>query len=258
MVYDAYMLRERREAEIVRSLRRTGPATVTDLTQLLGVSASTVRRDLDRLDTQGTLQRVRGGAQVLAEIDTDPPFARVADQNANDKVTVADRAAELVCDGQVLLLDIGTTVAALAECIRGRQLTVITSNLAVLDVLRGDPGIELVLLGGVVRQNYHSMVGLLTETALGKVRADLVFLGTSGVLEDGHVLDTTQVEVPVKQSLMAAAERSVLLADRNKFPGSGALKICDLSELDTLVTNAGPPESIRRYCDRFGVEVVTA
>jgi DeoR/GlpR family transcriptional regulator of sugar metabolism len=252
------MLRERREAEIVDALRRTGPATVTDLTQLLGVSASTVRRDLDRMDTQGMLQRVRGGAQILDGADRERPFVLVADQDAAKKRAIAQRAAELVTDGQVLLLDIGTTVAALAEQLRGRRLTIITSNLAVLDVLRNDPGVELVLLGGVVRHAYRSTVGLLTETALEQVRADLAFLGTSGIAENGQVLDTTQIEVPVKRSLMSAANRTVLVADRHKFPGSGALKICNLSDLDTLVTNAGIPEATKQYCHESRVEVIAA
>lgn len=252
------MLRERREKEIIRAVRRSGLASVADLTELLGVSASTIRRDLDRLGTGGTLERIRGGAKMADEADTDRPFARVALQNATDKLAVADRAAGMVTDGQVLLLDIGTTVTALAERIRDRRLTVITSSLAVLDVLRDAPGAELVLLGGVVRQTYHSMVGLLTENALANVRADVAFLGTSGVLENGQVLDTTQIEVPVKRSLMAAANRRILLADRHKFPGSGALTVCDLGDLDVLVTNGELDAKTAQHCRHTGVEVVRA
>jgi DeoR/GlpR family transcriptional regulator of sugar metabolism len=251
------MLPERREAEIVHALRRIGPTTVTDLTELLGVSASTVRRDLDRMDTKGILQRVRGGARVTDDADSARPFGMVAGQDTADKLAVAQRAADLIADGQVLLLDIGTTVAALAEQLRGRRLTVITSNLAVLDILRDDPGIELVLLGGVVRHAYRSTVGLLTESALAQVRADIAFLGTSGVLENGEVLDTTQIEVPVKRSLISAANRTALVADRHKFPGTGALKICNLADLNTLVTNTGIPETLRRYCHQSGLQVVT-
>lgn len=253
------MLRERRDTEIVRALRHNGPASVTDLTTLLGVSASTIRRDLDRLSTQGTVQRVRGGAHISHGDDIDHPFTQVASQNATDKLAVANRAAELVSDGQVLLLDIGTTVAALAERLRDRQLTVVTSSLAVLDVLRDAPDIELILLGGVVRQSYHSMVGLLTEKALGQIRADLAFLGTSGVLETGQILDTTQIEVPVKRSLISAAHRSVLLADRHKFPGSGALTVCELDELDMLVTTADlTGTTTMQCCCQAGVDVVSA
>jgi DeoR/GlpR family transcriptional regulator of sugar metabolism len=243
------MLRARRHAEIVRLLREAGPTPVAELVAAVGASPATVRRDLADLADQGALRRVRGGAQ-LAEADDSRgtpapdadlahPYEQVAGRDADDKAAVAARALRLVADGDVLLLDIGTTVAALARLLRGRPVTVVTSSLAVLDVLRDDAQVELVLLGGVVRQPYRSLVGLLTETALGQVRADLAFLGTSGVRPDGEVLDSTRVEVPVKRALMAAADRSVLLADRHKFPGTGALKVCHVRDLDVVVTNDG-------------------
>jgi DeoR/GlpR family transcriptional regulator of sugar metabolism len=250
------MLRTHRHSEIMRLLRAEGPTAVADLAATLGVSAATIRRDLAELGTQGTLRRVRGGAQVLTDEDSTRPFEQVATCDTEDKAAVAEKAAELVSDGDVLLLDVGTTVACLARALRRRPVTVITSSLAVLDVLRDDPRVELVLLGGVVRQSYLSMVGLLTETGLGQVRADLAFLGTSGVRLDGEVLDTTQVEVPVKRAMMAAADRSVLLADRHKFPGMGALKVCHVADLETLVTNEGLDQTVLESPAFSGVEVL--
>jgi DeoR/GlpR family transcriptional regulator of sugar metabolism len=259
------MLQVRREAEIVRVLRARGPASVEDLAQRLRVSASTVRRDLARLDARGTLQRVRGGATVLAEdgdgdgdADGELPFERVAEHDVTDKRAIGIRAARLVQDGDVVLLDIGTTVVRLARELVGRPVTVITSSLAVLDVLRGDPAVELIMLGGVVRPSYHSLVGLLTETGLAQVRADLAFLGTSGVRSGGEVLDSTRVEVQVKRSMIVAADRAVLLADRHKFPGSGGLKVCHVRELWGLVTNEGLPDAMASTCREAGVEVVFA
>jgi DeoR/GlpR family transcriptional regulator of sugar metabolism len=250
------MLQARREAEIVRLLRARGPASVDDLAQRLRVSPSTVRRDLARLDARGTLQRVRGGAAVMDDADGDLPFERVAEHDVADKHAIGIRAAEMVQDGDVVLLDIGTTVVQLARELVGRPVTVITSSLAVLDVLRGDPAVELIMLGGVVRPAYHSLVGLLTETGLGQVRADLAFLGTSGVRTGGEVLDSTRVEVQVKRSMIAAADRAVLLADRHKFPGSGGLKVCHLRDLSGIVTNEGLHEAMVTTCREAGVEVV--
>jgi DeoR/GlpR family transcriptional regulator of sugar metabolism len=252
-------MQARREAEIVRVLRAGGPATVEDLARTLSVSASTVRRDLARLDARGTLQRVRGGAAIAAEdADRDLPFDRVVEHDVADKHAVGARAAAMVRDGEVVLLDIGTTVVQLARELVGRPVTVITSSLAVLDVLRGDPTVELIMLGGVLRPAYLSLVGLLTETALGQVRADVAFLGTSGVRTGGEVLDSTRVEVQVKRSMIAAADRCVLLADRHKFPGSGGLKVCDLRDLSGLVTNEPLPEAMAATCREAGIEVVYA
>lgn len=252
------MLQVLRDSEIVRRLRTDGPTSVDALARGLGVSASTVRRDLARLGAEGALSRVRGGAKVDEGEDDDLPFSTVLAHDAEDKRLVARAAVELVRDNDVLLLDIGTTVAQLARELRGRTITVITSSLAVLDVFRDDPAVDLIVLGGAVRPSYHSMVGLLTETALTQVRADLAFLGTSGVRATGDVLDSTRVEVPVKRSMLAAADRSVLLADRHKFPGRGVLKVCDLADFDVLVTNHGLEEPLMQLCRAADVEVIEA
>nr|WP_277350172.1 DeoR/GlpR family DNA-binding transcription regulator [Nonomuraea sp. FMUSA5-5] len=204
------------------------------------------------------MRRVRGGALPCADADTDRPFAEVAGADGPDKEAVAARAARLVADGDVVLLDIGTTTMRLARRLRGRRVTVVTSSLAVLDVLRTDPEVELLLLGGMVRRPYHSLVGVLTEAALGQVVADRVFLGASGVRPDGQLVDTTLAEVPLKRAMLAAAGQVVLLVDRHKFPGTGALRVCGPEDIDVLVTNDGADEATLRACAAAGVEVLLA
>ncbi len=252
------MLPAERHAEILRRLRSSGTDAVTDLAAALGVSPSTIRRDLVRLSEGGRLQRVHGGAQVRDDADLRRPFAQVLVADVAEKEQVAARAARLVADGDVVLLDIGTTTMRLAVHLRGRPVTVITSSLAVLEVLHDDPDVELVLLGGVVRAAYRSLVGSLTEASLREVRADKAFLGTSGVRPDGAVLDSTRVEVPVKRALMRAADQVVLLADLHKFPGTGALKVCEAGDLDVLVTNRGADPGTVRTHRKARVEVVYA
>ena len=120
-----------------------------------------------------------------------------------------------------MLLDIGTTAYRLARQLHGRRLTVITSNLVVYEELADDEGIELVLLGGMVRREYRSLVGFLTEDNLRQLHADWLFLGTSGVRPGGQVMDTTVVEVPVKRAMIAASDQVVLLADVGEVPRHG-------------------------------------
>src|SRR5262249_24514582 len=141
-------------------------------------------------------------------------------------------------DGQTVLLDIGTTAHRLARKLRGRSLNVITSSMAVFEALADDPGIELLLLGGMLRRQYRSLEGFLTEDNLRQVHADLLFLGTSGVRPDGRVMDSTVIEVPVKRAMIAASEQVILLADSAKFPGRGMASVCSPGELHTLVTDA--------------------
>ncbi|MFC4008880.1 DeoR/GlpR family DNA-binding transcription regulator [Nonomuraea purpurea] len=250
------MLQRLRHAEIMRRVRLSGATSVSDLASQLGVSPSTIRRDLEVLDRDGTLRRVRGGALASVDADADRPFAEVAATDEHDKETVAARAAELVADGEVILLDIGTTTMRLARHLRGRRVTVVTSSLAVLDALRADPEVELLLLGGMVRRPYHSLVGVLTEAALSQVVADRVFLGASGVRPDGQLVDTTLAEVPLKRAMIAAAGQVVLLVDRHKFPGTGALRVCGPEDIDMIVTNAGADEATLRHCAAAGAEVL--
>ncbi len=245
----------------MRRVRLSGATSVSDLASQLGVSPSTIRRDLEVLDRDGTLRRVRGGAllldgEVSVDADADRPFAEVAEVDEQDKEAVAVRAAELVQDGDVVLLDIGTTTMRLARRLRGRRVTVVTSSLAVLDVLRSDPEVELLLLGGALRRPYHSLVGVLTEAALSQVVADRVFLGASGVRPDGQLVDTTLAEVPLKRAMIAAAGQVVLLVDRHKFPGTGALRVCGPDDIDVIVTNEGADEATLRTCAAAGAEIL--
>ncbi|MFI9587500.1 DeoR/GlpR family DNA-binding transcription regulator [Streptomyces sp. NPDC052236] len=249
------MLAERRHQMILRALRSGGPATVADLSEHLGVSGATVRRDLVKLEEMGLLSRVHGGAVVE---EGDQPFAEVAEMRVSEKDAIAACAADMVEDGSSVLLDIGTTAYRLARRLHGRRLTVITSNLVVYEELADDTGIELILLGGMVRREYRSLVGFLTEDNLRQLHADWLFMGTSGVRPGGQVMDTTVVEVPVKRAMIAAAEKVVLLADSGKFPGTGMARVCGPEELDAVVTNASSDPATCATFEEAGVKVVQA
>ncbi|SDR98836.1 DeoR/GlpR family DNA-binding transcription regulator [Microterricola viridarii] len=230
----AIMLTSSRKAAILQRIKETGAASVNDLAMYVDVSESTIRRDLNSLSADGLLRRVRGGGSV----ETDAmPFHEVVKKSSSSKEKIARRAAELVSDGDVVALDIGTTTAFVARALRGKTITVITSSLAVLDELRDDQGVELVLLGGVLRRSYHSLVGSLTDTALEQLRANISIIGTSGILPDGTVMDSTGIEVPVKRGLLTAGSHTVLVADETKFPGTGLLSVCAASAINTLVTS---------------------
>ena len=250
------MLPERRHQLILRALREDGPSTIVALAERLGVSPATVRRDLVRLDEEGLLTRVYGGASPIS--GKDEPFTGVATVRVDQKDAVAQRAAALVKDGATVLLDIGTTAHRLARRLHGRNLTVVTSNMAVYEELADDAGIELVLLGGMLRRDYRSLVGFLTEDNLRQVHADHLFLGASGVRPDGRVMDTTVVEVPVKRAMIAASDRVILLADSAKFPGTGLATVCGPEALDTVVTDGPVDERTAAALHEAGVAIVEA
>ncbi|MEV5576724.1 DeoR/GlpR family DNA-binding transcription regulator [Spirillospora sp. NPDC052269] len=254
------MTSSKRRAQIVSSVRTKGAASVRELAESLKVSESTIRRDLDVLDRNGELVRTYGGAAPSPQqaAPEEISFAASAERDSEGKEAVARRAAELVEDDMVVVLDIGTSTRLIARHLRGRPVTVITANLAVFDELRDDPAVRLVLVGGVVRRNYLSLVGSLAESALRQVSADLVFLSCTGVRANGHVVDDMEVETQIKRAMIEAADRVVLVASETKFPGTGSLRVCSLEQLDTLITTAGADPQTLELCRQAGGKVIIA
>lgn len=249
------MLAAQRRQLILRAVRDEQVAGVVELAQRFDVSEMTVRRDLAHLAQEGKLVRVHGGAVSERE---EPPFAKIAVERRDAKERIGAAAADLVRDGQTIMIDIGTTTLQLARELHGRELTVITSNLAVIEELLPDEGIELLVLGGLVRRNYRSLVGVLAEDALRQVSADLAFLGASGIRDDLSVMDSTMVEVPIKRGMIAAADRSVLLVDAAKFSMNGVVRVCGADALDAVVTDAPADAPAVARLVEAGVPVVRA
>lgn len=253
MLYSSSMLVPQRRSAILDLVREQGGATVADLARRLEVSESTIRRDLNHLDRQGKLQRVRGGGAAEAD---EQPFSHVAVRSAPGKDRIGAAAARLVRDRDVVLIDIGTTCAAAARHLRGRKITVVTASLAVVDELREDRAVELIVLGGLLRPSYLSLVGALPLQALAQLSADVAFMGTSGLRPDGMVLDSTGTEVPIKHAIREAAERTCLLATTDKFPGSGLLPVCPATELQAVITTAAPATAPLPSLENTDTEVI--
>jgi DeoR/GlpR family transcriptional regulator of sugar metabolism len=228
-----------RQQEILRAVR-SGSTHVSDLAASFGVSEMTVRRDLRALARDGRLERVRGGA---VNATSERPFDEIVVERLEAKDRIGAAAAAMVEDGQTVMIDIGTTTLQAARHLHGRKITVVTTSLAVYEELVPDPDIELILPGGLVRRNYRSLVGILAESSLRQLRADLLFLGTSAVDPEIGVWDSTMVEVPIKRAMIDAAECVTLLADGEKFAMAGLVRVCGADVIDHIVTDVAPPHA---------------
>jgi DeoR/GlpR family transcriptional regulator of sugar metabolism len=243
-----------RRQEILRAIR-SGATHVTELAISFGVSEMTVRRDLDELAREGRIERVRGGA---VSVSAEPPFDQTVIERFEAKDAIGAAAAALVKDGLTVMIDIGTTTLQAARHLHGKAITVVTTSLAVYEELVPDEGIELILPGGTVRRNYHSLVGMLAESALRQLKADLLFLGTSAVDQRLDLWDSTMVEVPIKRAMIEAAANVTLLADAEKFSMAGLVRVCEAGHLDRIITDARLPAETATAAERAGVAVTIA
>jgi len=227
---------------------------VDALARELGVTPSTIRRDLARLSVDGVLVRTYGGAVVR----TGTPGRDVVDPRLAAKRAIGEAAAAIVEDGQTIAISSGTTALEFARRLVDRRLTVITNALDVVGVLLDRPGIELVVLGGVVRPGMHSLLGHLPELALRELRADALFMGIGALSAQLGLMNDAIPEILTDRALRRASTACVVLADSSKLGAVAPAYVFGIEEVDTLVTDAdADPEQVASFETR-GVRVILA
>ncbi|BAD41283.1 DeoR-family transcriptional regulator [Symbiobacterium thermophilum IAM 14863] len=240
--------------QILKHLQQHGQVQVRDLAQQFGVSEMTIRRDLERLAREGHLVRTYGGATAAAGLIGEQPFAAKAVSHIEEKERIARAAADLVQDGDVVLLDAGSTTLAISRCLRGRKgLTVITVDLKIALELCDEPGIEVIVTGGTAMPEIYSLLGPVAEQFLRGLTVNIAFLGSSAVDVDFGLTTPTLSKVPLKRAMIGAAQHAVLVADSSKFNRRATYQICPLSSLSRVITDDGLPPAAAAAIRKGGI-----
>jgi DeoR/GlpR family transcriptional regulator of sugar metabolism len=244
-----------RRALLVEHLRTDGRVSVAEMADGLGVTPSTIRRDLQRLAREGRLVRTYGGAAMPAA-----GSSVVGGESAREaKRRIARAAATLVHDETTIVIGSGTTALEFARQVADRRLTVITNALDVANVLLDRPGIELIVLGGVVRPRMHSMLGHLAEIATQELRADTLFMGIGAVSVDQGLMSDSVPEILIDRALRRMARSCIVLADASKFEQVAPGFVFGLEEVDIIVTDdAVMPATLAAIRGRSSVKVIVA
>jgi DeoR/GlpR family transcriptional regulator of sugar metabolism len=243
-----------RRAHLVEHLRADGRASVSELAAGLAVTPSTIRRDLARLAREGRLVRTYGGAALSDGLSA----AATADPRADAKRAIARAAAGLVQDGATIAIGSGSTTLAFAREIADRRLTVITNALDVANVLLDREGIELIILGGVVRRRMHSMLGHLAELAARELRADQLFMGIGAISVEQGLMNDSVPEILIDRALSGMVRSVVVLADASKFEQVAPGFVFGLEEVDVLVTDAALTPDTAAVVREKGIDVIVA
>jgi DeoR/GlpR family transcriptional regulator of sugar metabolism len=240
---------------ILDLLRERGRVEVPDLADRLETSPITVRRDLDTLAGLGALRRVRGGAVPPVLRGEGLPFDVRAADEAPLKARLAGAVAALVEDGEAVVVDSGTTGAAVASALARRRLTVAPLSVQGIAALAGSATVELLLPGGSVRRPEGSLVGPLTERALAELRFDTAVLTCCAADPDAGVTAHDLADAAVKKALRRSGQRTVLVAEGAKFHRTALAVVCRLEEVDVLVTDTSAPEEVLAGLLAAGVRV---
>ncbi|QDU33900.1 HTH-type transcriptional repressor GlcR [Poriferisphaera corsica] len=237
------MLIVERQQKLLDLLRRNKTMQLDDLAAQLDVSSSTVRRDLESLEKEGHLQRTRAGAiytGIDAQNDTQPTYALASrmTESVTAKKAIARTAAQLISPGMTVLLDGGSTVIYTAQEIAVRPLQIVTNSLSIANQFKDDDQIELVSIGGVLYPRTEVTLGPIATNALKQLHADILFFSLAG-LYDNALFNINMSMAEVEQQMMQQATQKIGLMDSSKFGRKSLAKVCDIDQLDLIITDPG-------------------
>jgi DeoR/GlpR family transcriptional regulator of sugar metabolism len=243
-----------RLAALTGLLQRDGRVEVAQAAEAFGTAEMTVRRDLDRLVAMGTARRIRGGAISLLMRGEELPFAMRELERAETKARIGAAVADVLRDGEAVLLDSGTTAVAVARALAGRRLTVMAMSLHVATVLSAGESVRLLVPGGEARPGELAMTGPLALAGIAALRFDTAVLAPCG-LAGGQVTAHDLGDAAVKQAMIASAARVVVAADGSKFGQTAMAVVSATDAVDMVITDATAPADALDALRAAGTEV---
>ncbi len=250
------MLAAERRTQILEMLREEGSVRTTALSRVFGVSEVTIRQDLGKLTGAGHICRAHGGAFLASVPEQVRAMALAHSENMGRKTAIGRAAAALVCPGERIILDSGSTTTEVAHALSVRPLTVITTALNIALELGSQPGIDVMVTGGDFKPPTLSLTGEKAAAFFGDVRVDRLFLATAGIDTEIGLSYPGFADLPVKRAMVAAASEVVLVADSTKIGRRSLAVLGELDRIACLVTDSGIAADARAGLERRGVRLV--
>lgn len=248
----------KRQKDILAIAATIDRVEVDLLAERFGVTPQTIRRDLNELCDRGLLARVHGGARTTNSV-ANTGYEERRGAFAEEKRRIGFAAAAMIPDSSSMIINIGTTTEQVARGLYNHEdLVVVTNNINVATILSGSPKKEIMITGGHVRQSDGGVIGHDAVEFIRRFSVDFAIIGASAIDEAGVALDFDMREVVVARAIIAAARKTILVFDHSKFERRAPIRICDVGEIDIVVTDAEPPARFREICDQGEVEIVVA
>lgn len=252
-------MKNQRHSEIIKILAEGHIIKTHDLVEKFHVSAETIRRDLDYLEKKGYLTKIYGGAIPKSMNGMEPEYAYRKIKNKDKKITIAKKAAQLVENGDTLIIDSGTTTLQLAKFLHAyKQLTVFTNSLLIGSELVKNPDIKVIMLGGDLRPGELSTSGFLAENSLSLFYVDKVFLGAGGFTLRYGISDYHIEETNLKRLYITHSQKVIVLADNSKFEQITLNHVCNLEDIDIIITDSQTDKKLISELKRQEIHVIIA
>ncbi|MED4885312.1 DeoR/GlpR family DNA-binding transcription regulator [Bacillus smithii] len=248
---------ERRQL-ILNILREKKRVTVKDLAKYVNVSEATLRTDLNILEEEGLLTRTHGGAVLNEDLPAKKSFSEREKKNRESKIAIAKKAIDLISHKDCILLDASTTSLELARLLRGsdKHITVVTNGLSQVLELKENPGINVILIGGIARMGSMAIEGLLGKSVLDKINIDTLFTSASGFTVEEGLTDFNVYEVELKRVMVEKANKVVALLDSSKIGTSSIATFATCEEIDTLITDQNISSDLYNQLINYNIKIL--
>lgn len=250
------MTKEERHNLILETLMKHESIPVSNLSMLLDVSAVTIRKDLSELEKNSKLYRSHGRAILIDPYINNRSIIENENLARHEKAQIGQLASSLITKDDSIIIASGTTVLAMARCIKPiHRLTVISASLKVSELLGANEAIDLIQLGGTLRTSSLSVVGKYAENALQGFSCSKLFIGVDGIDLDFGITTTDMRESDLNRAMMRTAQKTIVLADSSKFRRRGFSKIADIEDIDVIITDSNIPDKIAQAIEDRGIEI---
>lgn len=241
----------------MKILRRQEFADVDALASKFEVSTQTIRNDLRELAGRGLVLRTHGGARRAGSA-SNYAYAERRRFRQREKELIGRKAAELIPDHCSVMLNIGTSTEQVAQSLTGHEgLVILSNNINIINALVGSKARELILVGGSVRQSDGALVGADAVDFISRYKVDYAVIGASALDADGAILDFDAREVAVTRAILRNSRTRILVCDSSKFDRTAPVRICDVSDLDYVVTDGAPPAAFSQAAERGQTTILT-
>lgn len=251
------MQAEERQKRIEDHLVKVEFASLSELSELVDASESTVRRDLGVLEGKGSVRRTHGGARLVNPKSDEFTFSARDTHQLAEKEAIGEACAELIQPNQTVIIDAGTTCYHVARYLESKTPQIFTNSLPVANLFAAANKLEVVMSGGVIYPRLGVLVGPLAVEAFSKIRADVAIMSCGGITVDG-VTNSHGLLIDIQRAMIQAARRVIFCVDSSKFSRQSISRLCDLEAIDVVVTDRPIPLEMARALKKSGVEVVVA
>ncbi|MBH0169168.1 DeoR/GlpR family DNA-binding transcription regulator [Fictibacillus sp. 18YEL24] len=251
------MLAAERKAKIIEFVKRTNIATVTQLSEEFNVHEATIRRDLSEIEREGHLRRTHGGVILGEGIHSEPSFTVRATERVEEKQRIGAKAAEMIQEGDSIILDSGTTTFQIAKYIANKtNITVVTNDINIAAELRDSKGIKVIVTGGVLYPESFMLNGMFTNDVLKKLHVHKAFIGTPAIHPKKGLTHFEELFVPAKMEMINAASEVIVVTDHTKLGGVSLHMVSPISKVDKLITGEEASETQIQQFKESGIETV--